>query len=176
MANRLKRVLPKLISLLQGAFILCQDIVDNVLVAHKILNSFAKIPNKQALILDGEKACDSLECKFITNALLTWDFRRHGQVNYRMCYYYKPSVLVSGIRREPFRPKRDIRHGDPISPCFIICAEYHGRCINFMANVPKTCIDIKIAKKGPIISCLCCWWLLIFCKTNMGATWHGKDI
>lgn len=46
LTNRLKVILSKIISLLQGAFVPGRDIHDNILVAHEILNSFSKKKNK----------------------------------------------------------------------------------------------------------------------------------
>lgn len=42
LANRLKVILPKIISPLQGAFIPGSDIHDNIIVAHEVLHSFSK--------------------------------------------------------------------------------------------------------------------------------------
>lgn len=64
LANRLKVILLKTISPLQGAFLPGKDIYDNILVAHEILSSFVKRKNKQgymAIKLDMEKAYDRLE-------------------------------------------------------------------------------------------------------------------
>lgn len=48
-----------------------------------------------------------------------------------------------------WNPKRGIRQRDPISPCiFIISIESLGRYIYYRA--PKTGIEIKAAKNGPM--------------------------
>lgn len=67
LANRLKIVLPKIISLLQGAFIKGRDINNNILVTHEILNSFSNKRNKQGYMtikLDMEKPYDRIDWKF----------------------------------------------------------------------------------------------------------------
>lgn len=64
LANRLKHVLPKIISPLQGVFIQGRDIHDNILVAHAILNSIFKKRNKNGYMLiklDMDKAYDRLD-------------------------------------------------------------------------------------------------------------------
>lgn len=66
--NRLKIVLPKIISPLQDAFVQGRDIHDNILVAHELLSSFSRRKNKQepmAIKLDMEKAYDRLDWRFI---------------------------------------------------------------------------------------------------------------
>ena len=44
MANRLKRYMPCLVSLNQNAFITCQSITDNVLLAQKLVKDIEKFP------------------------------------------------------------------------------------------------------------------------------------
>lgn len=88
------------------------------------------------------------------------------------------SVLVNGISRDPFRPERGVRQGDPLSPyIFIIYAEYLDRYINFMANTSKSGIGIKVAKNGLTIPYLkfaddC----LIFCEVNRRTARHVKSV
>lgn len=56
-------------------------------------------------------------------------------------------MLVNGIPGEFFKPESGIRQGNLISPyIFIIYAEYIGR-YHLRANVPKSGIGIKVAKK-----------------------------
>lgn len=67
LANKLKLVLPKIISPLQSAFIRGRDIHDNTHVAHEVFNSFSRKKNKNGyttIKLDMEKAYDRLEWLF----------------------------------------------------------------------------------------------------------------
>lgn len=69
------------------------------------------------------------------------------------------SLLVSRIPGEPFKPKREIRQGDPISSSiFIICKEYIGRYIYFMSNTPKSGVGVKVAKMPYHFLVNLCWW------------------
>lgn len=64
LANRLKKVLPKLIHPFQGAFTPDRDIQDNILIAHDIFHSFKSKKGKMGLLaikLDMEKTYDRLE-------------------------------------------------------------------------------------------------------------------
>lgn len=60
-------------------------------------------------------------------------------------------MLINGIPGEPFSAERGIRQSNPISPyIFIICVEYLGRYIHFMANALKSNIS-KSFREWPII-------------------------
>lgn len=88
MANRLKAIPPKIISPLQGAFVLGRDIHDNILVAHEILNSFSiKKINKAT------KTYDRLECHFIHTCLRSLGFSEKWSnwVNEVLGNFFKPS-------------------------------------------------------------------------------------
>lgn len=62
------------------------------------------------------------------------------------------SILVNRIPGEYFRPEREIRQGDHISPyIFIICSEYLRRYKHYKATIPKTGIGIKTTKNGPLV-------------------------
>lgn len=67
--NRLKRILPKIISPTQSAFVLGRLISDNTLVAAEIAHSMHKRKfgwnGIMALKLDISKAYDHLECNFL---------------------------------------------------------------------------------------------------------------
>lgn len=88
-----------------------------------------------------------------------------------MFYEHRFYVLVNRIPGEPFKPEIGIRYGQLISPyIFIIYAEYLSPYIYFVANIPKSGIDIKVAKNCPTVPYLMfvddC---LIFCKANRTA-------
>lgn len=61
-------------------------------------------------------------------------------------------LMVSGKVGIPFTPEREIRRGDLLSPYnFMICVEYLGILINYLANQKKFGIGIKIGKDSPSI-------------------------
>lgn len=86
------------------------------------------------------------------------------------------SVLVNGIPGESFKPERGVRQGYPISLyIFIICVEYLGRNIHFMANVSKSGIGVRVAKNDFMIPYLMftddC---MIFCRATKTAAGNIK--
>ncbi|KAL6289100.1 hypothetical protein ACE6H2_006610 [Prunus campanulata] len=68
LTNRLKHVLPEIISLNQSAFVEDMIIVDNILIVHEILHSLKHIKGAEnrhiALKLDMSKAYDRVEWVF----------------------------------------------------------------------------------------------------------------
>jgi hypothetical protein len=68
LANRLKKVLPQIISPLQSAFVPNRNIQDNSILAHELIHSFKNKKGKKGLMflkMDMEKAFDQMECKFL---------------------------------------------------------------------------------------------------------------
>jgi hypothetical protein len=84
LANRLKRVLPVLISPSQSAFVPSRLIANNVLVAYEALHTMAtKMKGKKGFMsikLDMSKAYDRVEWKFLEAMMRTMGFQRDGSI------------------------------------------------------------------------------------------------
>lgn len=129
LANRLKPILPSVISQFQSAFVANRLISDNFLVAYETLNFMAtKMKGRggyMALKLDMSKAYDRMEWPFIESVLNKMGFPSSWISSVmRWLNYVSYSVLVNGIPSQKFFPSRGLHQGDPISPyIFILCAE-----------------------------------------------------
>ena len=131
-ANRLKPLLPLLISPEQSGYVEGRQIMDGILLTHEIIHSLKH--SKQAgmlLKLDLSKAFDKLSWAYIQHMLKAFGFCSmwiHWIMSLITSTHF--SILVNGIPSRPFKPSRGIRQGDPLSPfLFVLMAEGLGRHI-----------------------------------------------
>ncbi|CAM8958980.1 unnamed protein product [Rhodiola kirilowii] len=157
LANRLKLVLPEIISQNQSAFIGGRLITDNILIAHEISHCMkAKTRQKtgfMSLKLDMSKAYDRIEWKFLEKMMLQLGFAECWVKKIMLCvesvsYKVKINDHISNI----IWPSRGLRQGDPISPyLFLICAEWLTHTINMYREMGLL-EGIRVGKRAPIIT------------------------
>lgn len=81
LANRLKQVLPKLISHHQAVFLLRKLISNNILISHKILHHMKTYKSKahlMAIKMDLNKAYDLVEWQFLLELIGKWALDKNG--------------------------------------------------------------------------------------------------
>ena len=125
-ANRIKTVLPSLINLDQSGFMSNRFTGDNIRLMYDILH-FSKVENKRGLLLliDFEKAFDSIAWSFINKTLLYFKFK-NDIIQWIQTFYnnIKSTVIVNNKPTSWFQIHRGCRQGDPISPyLFLLCGE-----------------------------------------------------
>jgi hypothetical protein len=129
LANRLKIVLPVIISPMQSAFIPGRLITNNVLAVYETMHIMqTRMWSKEGYMgikLDMSKTYDCMEWSFLEAAMLKLGFAGKW-VNWVMTCLRTVSylVIVNGNPVGNIKPSKGIRQGDPMSPfLFLICAE-----------------------------------------------------
>ena len=143
-AERIKNILPDLINDDQKGFMKGRYIGENIRLLYDLI-FYTKLRKKPGMLLliDFEKAFDSVSHKFIFKAL---DFLNFGPsiIRWIRLFYNNcmSSVLVNGTATKQFKLGRGCRQGDPLSPyIFLICAEMLGCLIRKNQMISGIVID-----------------------------------
>jgi hypothetical protein len=172
LANRLKAVLPDIISPTQSAFIPGRLITDNILAAYETMHSMqTRMWSKTGFMgikLDMSKAYDRVEWDFLEAVMHRLRFEAKWVNLVMKCIRTVTYVvLVNGKPVGNIRPSREIRQGDPISPyLFLLCAEAFSALLN-RAERKGVITGVPTSFKSPRLNHL--FFAddsMLFCKAN----------
>ena len=174
LANRLKKILPVVISEAQSAFVPGRLISDNVLVAFETMHTIdQRRKGKEGLMaikLDMSKAYDRVEWSYLEAIMRRMGFQDRWISLMMMCVSTVTySVLINGEPRGTIIPTRGLRQGDPISPyLFLLCAEGLSAMIKRKERIGGL-RGISVRRGAPSISHL--FFAddsIIFCRATSG--------
>ena len=156
-ANRMKWVLQEIISENQSAFVAERLIIDNVLVAHELMNHISKKKKgkcgEMAIKLDMSKAYDRVEWDCLQQIMRKLGFHEKWiSIVMRCVSSVKYAIWINGQSYGQIRPTQGLRQGDPLSPyLFIICAEGLSALLHCAAQ-RKAIRGVVASARGPRIS------------------------
>ena len=137
LANRLKKILGKVVSVDQNVFVRGRQILDASLIANEVIDFWHKCKEKGLICkLDIEKAYDSINWNFLMKVLHKMGFGSRWIEWIWWCISTaKFYVLVNGVPTGFFSNTKGLRQGDPLSPyLFVLGIEVLSALIRRAAN------------------------------------------
>lgn len=168
LANRLKRLLPRIISDCQSAFVQGRLLLENVLLATELVKYYHKesVSLRCVMKIDISKAFDSVQWCFVLKSLEAIGVPKRFIQWIKLCISTPSfSVQVNGELAGYFQSKRGLRQGCSLSPyLFVLCMnvlshkidkaaaekrfQFHPRCKNLSLTHLCFADDLMVFVEG----------------------------
>lgn len=137
-ANRLKDILPQFVAANQSAFVSERLLIENILLATKIVNDYHKesISSRCTIKIDISKAFDSVQWSFLLNVLNSLNFPQQFIHWITLCISTASfSVQINGELSGYFQIIRGLRQGCSLSPyLFVIVMDVLSKLLDKAAS------------------------------------------
>lgn len=172
LADRIKPLLPILISTSQSVFVPRKQISDNVLVVYELVH-FLKRGKKEkrgsmSIKLDMSKVYNRVEWDYLEDVLMVFNFPPRMISLLMLCVKSATySIMVNGEPRCFIQPSRGLRQGVPLFPyLFFLYTEGLDSLLNFTV-ADRSLRGLRVCRSAPEINhVLFVDDTLIFCKVE----------
>jgi hypothetical protein len=157
LVNRMKTMLPQVISESQSAFVPGRMITDNVIIAFETIHYLKNLRQgnnvQMAAKLDMSKTYDRVEWDYLQAIMLKMGFHPTWVKLIMACVTTATyAIMVNGEPKGYVKPQRGLHQGDPLSPyLFLPCAEGLSALLR-KAERESLIRGISICRRGPRIS------------------------
>ena len=156
----MEKVLPKIINENQSGFVKGRLISENIRLIEDIINTLKR--RKQTcliLLLDFEKAFDSVEWKYMHKILERFNFGESFRRWVKICYSNIASTVINnGYSCGWFQISRGVRQGCPLSTSlFILCIELLAQIVrndNQIVGIDVNDITYKLSLFADDVTCM----------------------
>uniref|UniRef100_A0A251V012 Putative RNA-directed DNA polymerase, eukaryota n=1 Tax=Helianthus annuus TaxID=4232 RepID=A0A251V012_HELAN len=154
LANRLKLVVGKVVSVYQSAFLRDRLILDSPLILSEVWSWLKKVKKKAFIFkLDFEKAYDNVNWAFLCGIMAQMGFPPIWckWIN-GILMSARSSVLVNGSPTFEFQCQKGLRQGDPLSPFLFLIVMEALSCSIASAGIAGKFSGIRLPNGGPVVS------------------------
>ncbi|XP_019263741.1 PREDICTED: uncharacterized protein LOC109241454 [Nicotiana attenuata] len=128
LTNRLKTVLPSIISPNQSAFVAGRTIAQNILICHDLVRLYNRKQTTSSCLIkiDLRKPYDKVEWEFVAEMIHALEFPQQFIKWTMTCITtVQYEIAINGGLYGNIKGEMGLRQGDPISPLiFVLCMEY----------------------------------------------------